>query len=181
MFQSWPHCRKIIIDVYSVLLLRQWKSATWNLRETCKICRHNSFLNLTRGGGALSVESFKGTLEWEFFWLRFWILSYFIVSYAKIIRFWGKNFWIGPSWGELRFFRVVLRLRGMKKFFELGQKNIFFFFIYKPFTWANTSFSEIRSINCARNGLMCQSWAKMSKFIPLSLRLSGIEFSLVWD
>ncbi len=28
---------------------------------------------------------------------------------------------------------------------------------------------------------MCQSWAKMSKFIPLSLRLIGIEFSLVWD
>jgi hypothetical protein len=25
------------------------------------------------------------------------------------------------------------------------------------------------------------SWAKMSKFIPLSLRLSGIEFSLVSD
>ncbi len=32
---------------------------------------------------------------------------------------------------------------------------------------------------CARDGFMCQSWAKMSKFIPLSLRLSGIEFSLV--
>jgi hypothetical protein len=25
-------------------------------------------------------------------------------------------------------FRVVLRLRGMKNFFELGQKNILFFF-----------------------------------------------------
>ncbi len=24
----------------------------------------------------------KGTQEWEFFWLRFWILYYFIVSYA---------------------------------------------------------------------------------------------------
>jgi len=28
---------------------------------------------------------------------------------------------------------------------------------------------------------MCRSWAKMTKFIPLSLRLSGIEFSLVSD
>ncbi len=28
-------------------------------------------------------------------------------------------------------------------------------------------------------GFMCKSWAKMSKFIPLILRLSGIEFSLV--
>ncbi len=69
----------------------------------------------------------------------------------------------------------------MKKIFELGQKNIFLFFIYEPFIWANTSFSEIRSINGARDGFMCQSWAKMSKFIPLSLRLSGIEFSLVSD
>jgi hypothetical protein len=24
----------------------------------------------------------KGTQEWEFFWLRFWILYYFNVSYA---------------------------------------------------------------------------------------------------
>jgi hypothetical protein len=44
---------------------------------------------------------------------------------------------IGPIWGELRLFRVVLRLRGMKKIFELGQKNILFFFsfmipLYEP-------------------------------------------------
>ncbi len=46
-----------------------------------------------------------------------------------------------------RFFRVVLRVRGMKKNFGLGQKNIFGFFIYEPFIWANNSFSKIRSIN----------------------------------
>ena len=33
----------------------------------------------------------------------------------------------------------------------------------------------------AADGFMWKSWAKMSKFIPLSLRLSGIEFSLVSD
>ena len=37
---------------------------------------------------------------------------------------------IGPLWGELRLFRVVLRLRGMKQIFELGQKNIFFNFLF---------------------------------------------------
>ena len=37
---------------------------------------------------------------------------------------------IGPLWGELRLFRVVLRLRGMKKIFEIGQKNIFLFFLF---------------------------------------------------
>ena len=67
---------------------------------------------------------FKSTQEWEFFWLRFWILYYFIVSYVKILRFCK----ILPVLEEVRFFRVVLGLRGMKKIFELGQKNIFFFF-----------------------------------------------------
>jgi hypothetical protein len=38
-----------------------------------------------------------------------------------------KNFLIGPLWGELRLFRVVLRLRGMKKNFKIGQ-NFFYFF-----------------------------------------------------
>ncbi len=31
---------------------------------------------------------------------------------------------IGPLWGELRLFRVVLGLRGMKKVFKIGQKNL---------------------------------------------------------
>jgi hypothetical protein len=59
--------------------------------------------------------------------------------------------------------------------------NFFFFFqiIYDPLIFADYRFSKIRSINSDRDGFMCQSWAKMSKFIPLSLRLSEIEFSLV--
>ena len=32
--------------------------------------------------------------------------------------------------GELRLFRVVLRLRGMKKIFKIGQKIFFFFKSY---------------------------------------------------
>ncbi len=82
---------------------------------------------------------------------------------------------------EVRSFRVVLGLRRMKKIFELGQKFFYFFLICEPFIWANASFSQIRSNNCTRDGFKSQSWAKMSKFIPLSLRLSGIEFSLVSD
>ncbi len=41
-----------------------------------------------------SKEPLKGTQEWEFFWLRFWILYYFIVSYVKILRFCKKTFWL---------------------------------------------------------------------------------------
>ncbi len=47
---------------------------------------------------------------------------------VKISRFCKKNFLIGPVLEEVRFFRVVLGLRGMKKNFELGQKNIFLVF-----------------------------------------------------
>ncbi len=32
--------------------------------------------------------------------------------------------------GELRLFRIILRLRGIKKIFELGQKNIYIFFSF---------------------------------------------------
>jgi hypothetical protein len=50
---------------------------------------------------------FKGTQDWEFFWLRFWILYYFIVSYDQILRFWKKKFLIGPLLEEIRLFRLV--------------------------------------------------------------------------
>ncbi len=32
-------------------------------------------------------DLFKGTQDWEFFWLRFWNLYFFVVSYVKILRF----------------------------------------------------------------------------------------------
>ncbi len=72
------------------------------------------------------VNWFKGTQDWEFFWLRFWNLRYFFVSYVKILRFYKKFFLIGPLLGEVRFFRAVLGLRGIKKNFELVPKKIFF-------------------------------------------------------
>ncbi len=45
----------------------------------------------------------KGTQEWEFFWLRFWILYYFIVSYVKILDFAKKTFWLGQYWRSYDF------------------------------------------------------------------------------
>jgi hypothetical protein len=62
------------------------------------------------------------------------------------------------------------------------EKNFPFFLfliIYDPQIFANIRFSKIRSINSGRDDIMCKSWAKMSKFIPLGLRLCRIEFSLV--
>jgi hypothetical protein len=63
-------------------------------------------------------EFFKGTQEWDFFWLRFLILYYFIISYAKILRFCKKFIFDLTILGEVELFRVVLRLSGTKKNFE---------------------------------------------------------------
>jgi hypothetical protein len=49
----------------------------------------------------------KGTQDWDFFWLRFWNLYYFFISYVKISRFYHKKFLIRPLLGEIRFFRLV--------------------------------------------------------------------------
>jgi hypothetical protein len=69
--------------------------------------------------------------------------------------------------GELRLFREVLRLCGMKKNFKIGQK-VFLKIIYDPLIFANNRFSKTRSINSNRDSFMCQSWAKMSqKIFPL--------------
>ncbi len=83
--------------------------------------------------------------------------------------------------GGMIYPRSLKTMRNEKNFWAWSTKIFFVFFIYESFLWANTSFSKIRSINCVRDGFMCWSWAKLSKFILLSLRLSGIEFSLVSD
>ncbi len=81
---------------------------------------------------------------------------------------------------------ATIILRSLKttrneKNFQDRQKKIIFEIIYDPLIFANNRFSKFRSINSDRDGFMHQSWAKMSNFFPLSLRLSGIQFSLVWD
>ncbi len=93
-----------------------------------------------------ATQHLKGTQDWEFFWLRFWNLRYFFVSYVKILRFYKKNFLIGPLLGEVRFFRVVLGLRGMKKKFELGPKIFFFLLQFWTLNMTQYSFFE-NSIN----------------------------------
>jgi len=114
-----------------------WETSggNWDFSSFMHLFMYKPSLSITYNNNSLwkrvkFLESthIKGTQEWEFFWLRFWILYYFFVSYVKILRFCKKNFLIGPVLEEVRFFRVVLGLRGMKKNFELGQKNIFLFF-----------------------------------------------------
>ncbi len=66
------------------------------------------FISLfTKFGANMESKFLKGTQAGEFFWLRFWILYYFIVSYVQILRFCKKNFLIGPLLGEIQLFRLV--------------------------------------------------------------------------
>ncbi len=55
--------------------------------------------------------------------LNFVLFQCQLCIYNKILV---KNFFfIGPLWGELRLFRVVLRLRGMKNIFKIGQNFLY--------------------------------------------------------
>jgi hypothetical protein len=107
------------------LHLTRWRSCRVILYRTLHL--GVSFLEggLSAGGNSIWY-CVKGTQDWEFFWLRFWNLRYFFDSHVKILRLYQKKFLIGPSLGEVRFFCVVLGLRGMKTNFELGSKKIFF-------------------------------------------------------
>jgi hypothetical protein len=73
-----------------------------------------------------AVFIFEGTQDWEFFWLRFWNLRYFFVSYVKILRFYKKKFdW--PIIGGGTIFPPSPRTTQNEKNFELGQNFKFFF------------------------------------------------------
>ncbi len=69
----------------STSLCKLWEQKTiqylwpWNFKELLR-----NKLRFTWGWAeVLSMGHFvKDTLEWEFFWLRFWIFYYFVVSYA---------------------------------------------------------------------------------------------------
>ncbi len=84
---------------------------------------------------------------------------------------------IGPLWGEL--WLLYNRLRGKKKIFKVDPNLFLFFKSYKTLKFLLIiDFPKFDPLTAAEMAL-CLIWANMSKFIPLSLRLSGIEFSLV--
>ncbi len=88
---------------------------------------------------------------------------------------------IGPLRGKLRLFRVVLGLRGVKKIFKTGQ-NFFFFKSYMTLKYLLIiDFPKFEPLTAAEMALCGNLGPKCQIFNPLSLRLSGIEFSLVSD
>jgi len=56
----------------------------------------------------------KGTQDWDFFWLWFWNLYYFFISYVKKLRFYQKNFFDQAIIGGDTIFPLSLRLSGIE-------------------------------------------------------------------
>ncbi len=87
--------------------------ASYILRLVLSICAK---ILLTYSETMLHV---KGTQDWDFFWLRFWNLYYFFISYVKILRFYQKKFLIRPLLGEIQFFCLVcVRSLSVSSFIE---------------------------------------------------------------
>ncbi len=155
----------------------KWAERCWDeTRDCCRICKDSQSCltpwQTERGFHSRSVviSGFKGTQDWEFFWLRFWNLRYFFVSYVKILRFSKKNFLIGPLLGEVRFFRVVIGLRRMKKNFELGPKKFFSSSILDPKYDPILIFWKFNHLNAPGTTLCVDVGSKCH-----------ILFPLVWD
>ncbi len=74
----------------------------------------------------------------------------------------------GPSWGELRLFRVVLGLRGMKKIFKIGRKNFFFFKSYMTLKYLLIiDFPKFEPLTAAEMALSGNLGPKCQNLFPL--------------
>ncbi len=74
----------------------------------CMVLMVNIYHKLVFPSLIVAFFSLKGTQDREFFCLRFWILCYFIVSYAQILRFCKTHFFDQATIGG-----DTLRLRGI--------------------------------------------------------------------
>ena len=99
--------------------------------------------------------------------LKFVFFLYYLCQNIKILQ---KKFLIGPLLGEVRFFRVVLGLWGMKKNFELGPKFFFLFSIMDPKYDPILVFWKFNQLNAPGTTLCVDLGSKCQ-----------ILFPLVWD
>jgi hypothetical protein len=100
MFIVYHRCQrqtiKTFLREYPRIFEKNWKGPDGILPRAQGKLIHEKNLKLKM----LCQTPFKGTQDWEFFWFRIWILYYFIVSYAQILRFCKKLFWLGHEWGR---------------------------------------------------------------------------------
>ncbi len=75
---------------------------------------------------------------------------------------------IGPLWGELRLFRVVLRLRGMKKNFKIGNKKKLFLKSYMTLKYLLIiDFPKYNPLTAAEMALCGNLGPKCQNLFPL--------------
>ncbi len=87
LYQLTEAARRSVLGWVSVCVCVQW--------SYCLLCVLYSL-----GGSTEISHPLKGSEAWEFFGLQFWILYFFIVSYAKILRFCQKFFWLSLYQGR---------------------------------------------------------------------------------
>ncbi len=87
-----------------------------------------------------------------------------------------KKFFDCAIIGEGTIFPRNLKTMGNKNYFDLGRKNCcflsFLLMNLEPFKCANTSFLKFNLLTASGMALCFYLETKISKFIPLSLRLS---------
>jgi hypothetical protein len=77
-------------------------------------------------------------------------------------------FFIGPLWGELRLFRVILRLRRMKKNFMIGQNFFLFLKSYMTLEYLLIiDFPQFDPLTAAEMALCVNLWPKCQNLFPL--------------
>jgi hypothetical protein len=103
----------------------------------------------------------------RFFWLRFWNLYYFFVSYVQILRFYPKKFWLGHYWGRYDFPRSLRTTQNEKKFW-VRSKFFFFFSFVNPLYEPILVFPKFDPITAPRMALRVNFGPKSQNLFPLA-------------
>jgi hypothetical protein len=136
-----------------------------NLYETIKVV---SLDDLILYGNP--IAPLKGTQDWSFFWLRFWNLRYFFVSYVKILRFYKKNFDWPIIGGGTIFPRSPRTTKNEKKFWGRSEFLFLFSSIMDPKYDPILVFWKFNQLKAAGTTLYVDLGSKCQ-----------ILFPLVWD
>jgi hypothetical protein len=109
----------------SNLVITAWTApAPWRQQRT----EEDKYKQALQAGLSRCFCFIIGTQEWDYFWLPFPILYYFIVNYAKILRFCKKHFWLGHWGGGTWFLLFILTVVNLFSYQRCGTVTIFYCF-----------------------------------------------------
>ncbi len=99
--------------------------------------------------------------------MRFEICIISLLVICQNIKVLPKKILIGPLLGEVRFFRAVLGLRRMKKYYEFGQKFFYFFLFVNPLYELILVFPKFDPITAPEMALRVNLGPKCQHLFPL--------------